>query len=320
MKKFDELLNLLAGGTTGLFIQTHDFPDHDAVATAFGLQKLLEKSGFNAPIVYEGGLTRDSLVRMIRECGIEVRRPGDAGIREDDRIIVVDGCTGNRNMTDIVGREIAVIDHHLNGCAPTSEFADIPSNYGACATIVYEYYLEAGVPVETEVATARMIGLNIDTALLTRGAIQNDVDAYANLFRVANVPLAYSILLNNIEMADLKYYDYALHRAKIDGRTAFCYYPDGCSQNLLGILGDFYLSLKEIDLTVFCAKNGGSVNVSVRSEIKDVPASKLVARLLEGIGFGGGHAHMAGGIVPDAAKFDETKVIEKIKTLSGGDL
>lgn len=319
MDKFRELITLLKRESATLYIQTHDFPDHDAISTAFGLQKLLEKAGIFAQIVYEGELTRDSLVRMIRECGIIAVPADEVRFHEDDRVIVVDGCTGNKNVTDIVGREIAVIDHHRIVSEPVSEFADIRSNYGACATIIYEYYLEAGVAISKEIATALMIGLNIDTALLTRGAIQNDVDAYASLFKVADVPLVYSILLNNIEMDDLRYYDYALHNAKIDGRTAFCYYPDGCSQNLLGILGDFYLSLKEIDLTVFCAKNGNSVNFSVRSERKENPASVLVAKLLDGIGYGGGHAHMAGGLVPDAAKFEETTIYDKMKLLSRGD-
>ncbi len=52
-------------------MQTHDFPDHDAIASAFGLQGVLAGAGVPSRIVYAGDLQRDSLRRMIRDLGIE---------------------------------------------------------------------------------------------------------------------------------------------------------------------------------------------------------------------------------------------------------
>jgi hypothetical protein len=40
------------------------------------------------------------------------------------------------------------------------------------------------------------------------------------------------------------------------------------------------------------------VKFSVRSESKAVKANDLVRSVLAGIGFGGGHDHMAGGFMP----------------------
>ena len=48
-----------------VFIQTHNFPDHDAVASAFALQRLFENFGIIGKIIYEGDLQRDSLAKMI---------------------------------------------------------------------------------------------------------------------------------------------------------------------------------------------------------------------------------------------------------------
>ena len=37
-----------------IFIQTHNFPDPDAIASAYGLKVLLEKKGIGATICYKG--------------------------------------------------------------------------------------------------------------------------------------------------------------------------------------------------------------------------------------------------------------------------
>ena len=60
------------GRRSPVSVQTHDFPDHDAIAAAFGMQRLLEREGVPARIVYAGDIQRDSLRRMISDCAIEV--------------------------------------------------------------------------------------------------------------------------------------------------------------------------------------------------------------------------------------------------------
>ncbi|MFP4475944.1 MAG: hypothetical protein ACLFOY_10340 [Desulfatibacillaceae bacterium] len=69
---FDELLALV-GDRDFVFIQTHDFPDHDAVASAFALARLFEAHGATARMVYEKEVQRESLVRCIRDLAIAAR-------------------------------------------------------------------------------------------------------------------------------------------------------------------------------------------------------------------------------------------------------
>lgn len=45
---------------THIYIQTHDFPDHDAVAAAYGLQQLLLNYKIRTRIIYAGSLERVS--------------------------------------------------------------------------------------------------------------------------------------------------------------------------------------------------------------------------------------------------------------------
>ena len=51
-----QLVELLRGHRT--YIQTHNFPDPDAIASAFGLQHFLNYHGIKADICYDGKIER----------------------------------------------------------------------------------------------------------------------------------------------------------------------------------------------------------------------------------------------------------------------
>jgi hypothetical protein len=139
---------------------------------------------------------------------------------------------------------------------------------------------------------------------MTRQVGLDDIRAYADLYPRANVRLENSILRNSIQTKDLAFYRHALTNVEIRDRIAFCWFPEGCNQNLLGILGDFFISVEEAEFVILCARNNGVINVSVRSEREEWNASQVVQRALSGIGFGGGHADMAGGIISEPGSID----------------
>jgi nanoRNase/pAp phosphatase (c-di-AMP/oligoRNAs hydrolase) len=274
------------------------------VASAFGLQHLLRALGKDSHIIYEGEIQRDSLLTMIAELSIDIHLTRDHELTKDSKIIIVDGCKGNRNVTDLLGDKIAIIDHHQSKSPDDVLFSDIRSEQGACSTIIYGYYTQLNIPVPRMVATALMIGINMDTSLLTRGVSKEDIRAYADLYPLSDIRLHNAILRNYIQTKDLSFYRYAIDHVEIDDRAAFCFFPDGCNQNLMGILGDFFLSLQEVEFVALCAKNPTSINFSLRSERNDWNASVIIQDLLQGVGFGGGHRDMAGGITQDPALFD----------------
>ena len=312
MGKLEELLDVI-GARRPVFVQTHDFPDCDAVASAFGLQMLLKNAGVSSRIVYGGDLQRDSLRRMIRDLGIDVGQANGIPIAPRDPIVIVDGCKGSKNVTDLPGDEIGVIDHHDVKTPDNVPFVDIRPGLGACATLIHGYYREARVEVPRHVATALMIGINMDTALLTRQVSKEDIQAYAGLYGQADVRLENSILRNSIQTRDLEFYRHALANVQVQDGVAFCWFPEGCNQNLLGILGDFFIALEEAEFVVLCARNDSVINVSVRSEREDWNASRVVQAALGGIGFGGGHADMAGGIIRDPRGIDGPQLHDRFR-------
>ncbi|NPV00868.1 MAG: recombinase RecJ [Brevinematales bacterium] len=297
------------------YIQTHDFPDADAVASAFALRNLFLQRGFIPVIVYAGEIQTPTLMSMIERLQIPLVCANEIEIFEHDYIVIVDGCKGNKNVTDLPGDEIAVIDHHLVSNPESVKFTDIRPHYGSCSTIIASYYHELDEIIPRDIATALYIGLEVDTALLTRKVSPDDVEVFGRLFELTDHQLANTILRNHIQTEDLRFYKYAIDHIQIKDRIGFCYFPQGCNQNLLGILGDFFLALREVNFMILCARNGEFVNVSIRSEVPEWNASRVIRQALEGIGNGGGHAEMAGGLIRNAESFKPDEFYAKIESI-----
>ncbi len=298
-----------------VFIQTHNFPDHDSIASAYGLQYILQQYGIASDIIYKGDIQRESLNIMIRKLGINASPYTDLNITVQDKVILVDSCKGNSNVEDLIAEEVAVIDHHLVIAPECIRFVDIRSGYGSCSSIIYEYFVDLGITIPKEIATALLIGLNMDTAQLTRGVSRNDIVAYSELYLLSDITFVNSVLRNYIQTQDLHFYQKLLDNLVIKEGFAFCYFEGGCNQNLLGIMGDFIICLQEIEFVVLCANNTHSINFSIRNENTSLNAAGIIQKVLNGIGFGGGHADMAGGIIKDTSKFDKTVIFEKFLSM-----
>ncbi len=313
-KNIRELIDFLKGEEI-VFIQPHNFPDHDAVASSYGLQYLLKQFGITSHLVYEGRLQRDSLRKFIEELKIDIKHIDEYDMRVDHKIIIVDGCKGNHNVTDLIGDEVAVIDHHYVAVPEDVEFCDIRPEYGACVSIIASYFFELNIEIPRDIATVFLIGINVDTAQLTRGFSKDDQKVYFHCYPLANDIFANSVLRNYILIEDLKYYRYLIENLKYYKKLAFCYFPEGCEHNRLGILADFALALEETEFVTLCAKNGGIVNFSLRNETTFWDASKVIRKILSNIGFGGGHSEMAGGVITNKTDFNQIEIFDQFKQL-----
>ena len=296
-----------------LYIQTHNFPDADAVSSARALQVLLEKKHcLTAGLLYDGSIQRTSLERMIDQFRIPLLHNSEVPLKDDDFIIIVDGCKWRKNVTDLTGEEIAVIDHHEVESPEGVPFCDIRPDYGACSTILTEYFDDYGIPLDKDLASLLLIGLLQDTDQLTRGVSDADIKAFNTLYPLSDQKAVQYSLRNSIELSDLDLFKRVIENLTVTDAVGLCYIPDGCPLPLLGILGDFFLSLEEIEFVALFARNGGRINVSFRNEIPGVNAARIIEKVLEGIGSGGGHNMFAGGIIPHADSFQKQVIFDKV--------
>jgi nanoRNase/pAp phosphatase (c-di-AMP/oligoRNAs hydrolase) len=281
-----------------VYIQPHNFPDHDALGAAFGFKNLLHAFGVDSQIVYGGDISRASIVNMVKKFDMRPLKISAIEDSEDEAVIMIDGCRGNKNMQNLLkAKLIGVIDHHDTSHIKGIPHIDIRPAYGSCSTIIFTYFEFLDVEISRDVATALMIGLCVDTAILMRNIVENDARAYFQLFSKADNAFVQCMVRNYIETKDLIHYKYAIENVIIESEIAFCYLKNGCSQNLLGIMADFFLALEEVTFVLLCARNDGKIMFSLRSENEKWNAADIIQTLLNGKGFGGGHYNMAGGVM-----------------------
>lgn len=283
-----------------VIVQAHDFPDHDAISSAFALAYLLKTQGLNPFITFKGHIDRVSLRNLIDWLEIPVSKPQDLHLKPDDKIIVVDGCIGEKNITDFTGDEVGVIDHHQVEAPESVWYSDIRSNYGATATIMVEYYQYFSINMPQRVATALLVGLSFDTANFTRSVGAADLKALAYLQAKADNAIVNKICRNQVQFEELQLFNSMLASMRREKNAAFAVLPEGCPKNMLGVLGDFLLSVDELDIIVLTARTSEKTFISLRSECSENNVAQIIKKTLneKGIGFGGGHPHMAAGMIP----------------------
>jgi len=310
MNKFEELLKMLK--KKEIYIQMHNYPDQDAIASAFGLKTLLSNKGIHATICYIGQIDKDNTLKMIEQLGIELNMMDEVKMKPDDEIILVDGQKGNANMEDFVGREIGCIDHHPMQEVDSYLFYDIRSDIGACSSIIASYFYDNNIDMPRNVATALAYGIKMDTNTLSRRVSELDIDMFYYVYKRADLDKLRSFEKCSLRKADLEAYKKAISTLKIIGRLGIANIGADCSEAIIGSISDFLLSLAEVDFTLVYSHRVGGLKFSVRSESKSVDAGKVIKEALKGFGDGGGHATMAAGFMPNVNSDKDVNQMAKL--------
>lgn len=303
------LLEILRGHR--VFIQTHNFPDPDAIASAFGMQRFLKHHGMESVICYKGSVDKISVLKMLEQFSIRMYPYEELDLKEEDYILLVDGQKYSANLTDIPGEEVACIDHHPTVKPCDYLYQDIRI-VGACASLVAEYFYESGTPMDEELASVLLYGIRMDTDSFGRGVRLLDVQMFEYLFPYAKISLVDRMVNDNMELADLRAYGAAIENIRIYGRTGIAYIPFDCQDALIAMISDFILKLDTVTVSVVYAERNGGLKFSVRSEEEGIHAGNLIARALAGVGDGGGHFEMAGGYVPAESRVKEASAESKL--------
>lgn len=296
MTNLDKLLNEI--NREHVYIQTHNFPDPDAIASAYGLQKLLKLRGVRATLCYKGKIDRYSTGKLVELMGIELLNVDDLEkvLSNDDEIILVDSQKGNSNIIDIAGDEIICIDHHPKNDMFEYRFSDIRPEIGACSTLIAQYFFENNVPMDSQIATTLTYGIRIDTSNLTRGVSRLDIEMLYRMYDDCDYGII-SMLENSVLcFEDLVAYSKAI--SSIDVYEDISFADTGKDCPVIADISDFMLALKEVTFSVVYSAKDGGIKLSVRSVGAALDAGKVIGKALEGIGSGGGHASMAGGFIP----------------------
>ena len=102
---------------------------------------------------------------------------------------------------------------------------------------------------------------------------------------------------NELTIDDLRAYGAAIQNLYADDGVGFVHIPFECPDRLIAMVSNFILSLDCVVLSIVYAERNGGIKFSIRSELPDMKAGDLAHLALAGLGDGGGHPMIAGGLI-----------------------
>lgn len=185
-----------------------DFPDPDALSSAWAYKLIAQKYEIQCDLVYAGALSHQENIALVKLTGIPLQRWTVQAAKGKD-LSIYRGCVfiDNQGTTSQLFTSVqqaglptvVVIDHHSMQDDLKAEFCDIRSSTRATATIMTQY-LQAGllkldnnVSEHVKCATALMHGLRSDTNRLMQ-AQEEDFLAAAYLSRFYDGQLLNAVL------------------------------------------------------------------------------------------------------------------------------
>ena len=285
-----------------IVIQCHDDPDADAIASGYALLKYLQSRGKSPRLVYSGGrkVTKNNLLLMTEKLSIPleyVRRTED----EAELLITVDCRAGQRNVSPLPHRTLAVIDHHeLDMGEVLPELCKVRTDCSACVTVIWLMLKKAGFPIEDRLlSTALYYGLYMDTQKF-KGAEKLDremLDALRFDWDIVLLLQSADLALNDFRIAGSAFMNLRYHP-----EYHFALAPVNTSEPyMLGIVSDMMMDVHELSVCVaYCLlERERCIKVSVRCCRRRDRADELVHWLVRDMGDdGGGDRTKAAGRLP----------------------
>ena len=308
MEKYFEKLCSVLEKKQPVLIQTHDFPDHDAIGAAYALGKLLETCGYKVKIGYGGLIQSLPLMEFVKFLNSELLLVDLLDEPTKFQVIIVDGSPFKGTVKKVGGILKAVIDHHPPRTKSTAPFTDIRPETGACCSIIWLYWKEAVKEYDKITATAMLAGIQLDTNFLSRHVSRTDMDAYYELYFKTDVQITQQMLKTTITANELEEIGRAFMNSVRINNFLLIELEKDYSRALLSAVADFLLWLKDIVFVVVIETYGEEFKLSARSRDKMLDAGYIIQNALKEIGKGGGHAHMAGGVVK-AEKYPGKKAL-----------
>jgi len=293
-------------------ILTHPNPDPDAMAAAMGVASLAEQVETTATIQFPGKIRHQENRAFRNVLEVELDPIDRAADLTSGAVILVDhseprGFSGSESV-----RPVAVVDHHP-GEGRGEAFTDVRTEYGACSSIVAEYFedldatpvppeaheseVDATYVVPSRVATGLFFGILTDTNRLTSGIDPADFAASSYLSAGVDENLLDRIANPQVSAETLEIKAMAIREREIEGAFAISDVGDVSNVDAIPQAVDELIRLEGVTAAIVYGSRNGVLYLSGRSRDDRVHMGRAIEAALEDVpsATGGGHARMGGG-------------------------
>ena len=300
VKLAQELKKLIhAVGEGKLAIVVHDNPDPDAISSAMGLKEIASSVGVKAEILYRGKIGHHENKAFVNLLDIELDQSKDFKASDYKKIALIEcSSPGVNNLLPQSTQVSIVIDHHqANVDEVKAEYVDIRPNIGATATIMTKYLQELEIPVKTELATALLYGIKVDTDDFRRNTDPADLTAAAYLSPLANHDILSRIETPSRAIEEIDVLGEAIKNRQIKGSYLISNVGTIRNRDALAQAADYLLTLEGITTTLVFGLGEDRIYISGRSRDDRVNIGKVMQDAF-GEDKAGGHATLAGAQIP----------------------
>ncbi len=300
IKMARDLKKLIASVGDGKFaIVVHNNPDPDAISSAMGLKEIASSVGVKAEIHYKGNIGHHENKVFVNLLDIELDQSTDLNVSDYKKIAMIECSTpGTNNMLPPDTQVSIVIDHHQAEIEEIrAEYVDIRPNIGATATIMTKYLQDLDIPINTELATALLYGIKVDTDDFRRNTDPADLIAAAYLYPLANHDILIRIETPTRSIEEIEILGYAIKNREIKGSYLLSNVGSIHNRDALAQAADYLLSLEGITTTIVFGLGEDHIYISGRSRDVRINIGKVMTDAF-GSEKGGGHAMFAGAQIP----------------------
>ena len=297
-------------GRGKILIVCHDNPDPDSIAAAVALRHLiLIKTGQDAILSYGGVIGRSENRKMVELLEITLVPICELNLSQFAVVCVVDTQPDAGNNSLPPGQPVhLVIDHH----PPKKELADvfwvdIRENYGASATILYEYLNSQEVSINTKLATSLFYAIKSETQDLGREWSKADREAYLKLLPLSNNQILYDIIHPQVSRNYFTTFYTAIKGAQVYGEVLVFNLHKVENPDLVSELADFLLRQQGVNYVLGMGWYDTTQILSMRSLNPEARLGLVIQEMVAGIGTAGGHGMVAGGQVRSVAEDDQSQ-------------
>ncbi|MGM0604399.1 MAG: DHH family phosphoesterase [Halobacteriota archaeon] len=310
-KRFKKLLS----DREEIAVLMHPNPDPDAMSAAMGIAALAEQVDTEATVQYAGQIRHQENRAFQTVLDLDFDSIDHVTELAAEDVVLVDhneprGFTGADGVLPF-----AVIDHHP-GDGGGEHFTDVRTDYGACASIVAEYFSDLGaVPVPAErhasetgatytvpsaVSTGLLCGILTDTDRLTLGASAADFEAASYLYPGVDKDQLDRITNPAVDAEVLEVKARAIAGRQVRGSFAISDVGTVNNTDAIPQAADELIRLEGVTAVVIFGERDGTLHLSGRSRDDRVHMGKTLetaVKTLPNAG-AGGHARMGGGTIP----------------------
>lgn len=279
-----------------LLIVAHDFPDPDALASAYALQFICEKFEVNAKIVYGGVIGRTENKEMVRVLKIPARKVQQSHFKKFRKFALVDTQPGFENNSFPNNKQASmVIDQHHSAVKCHAGLTIIDEECGATSILLARALLLLKVEIPTNLATALAYGILTDTMNLYRATRSDVVDTYVQLMHYCDLKTLaeiqnptrsrkfFTVLAQGVQKATFRRKLISSHLGDVDN-------PDLVSQ-----MADFLLTYEKVTWSFCTGRYKDKLCVSLRSNNTKSQMGEVLRDIFDNRGEAGGHGTIAGG-------------------------